>query len=970
MEIRERFTQNIERWMQFCPEAAQLEKFALSEGDLSIRGLSEAEAAVWVEKLNFDSFNLLYVYGIGDFAPYPALKDWCQQKDHFLVILEDDLEAIAHYFKTEHAHDLLHAENIWLYYLDPHQLTLKELARFFPGESSYSCATIYSQESKLNSFREIAARIDFYTNYYKTFANEQATFGINFLHNYCSNVFLWPHVSYGDALFDQFKDVPAIICGAGPSLAKNIECLKTLKEHALIFAGGTAMNALNAAGMNPHFGVGIDPNPEQVTRIIMNSAFEVPFLYRNRMHREALNLVHSDKFYISGANGYEIPEYFEKGCGIDGHTIDEGCNVVNFSVDIARKMGCNPILLVGVDLAYSHDKSYAPGLQHHPIHRHFRTKDISEELIYRKDIYGNSVPTLWKWVTEAIWFSDFAAAHPETKLINCTEGGIGFLNVPNEPLASAAQKYLVDQQGMGTRLFGTFQRCNMSPLATQENIFVLFEKMIASLADAEKILQAYNAELVELKHSAQQAELTAEEFKVVLHGQLKAKFESTPSYHYFLEGINRNFDAMKRRQFHRLILDYTLLTPAEWQARLLELEYERSLYLQKAASASALLMQKIRDERKAKDSRLALPKENIRVDPPIILGSYSFENNFLKMEDPECDLCVLQEFTPDPTSGLYRLMDAQGHLIFESYRKEGKLHGPTRYYGVDHALAAESWYLDGRQVGKAVSYYARGEVRAILRYKEGLQHGKQEYYYRDQTPQTIIEHDVNGLLEGNVYLFHRNGLLARKLHYQDGKRDGTEYLWSEHGILIMEANFLLGNPIGISRVWSAEGRLMQEIFYNDDSEVVSRVHWDHLGNLMAQESGTKGDYFQEVAKNTEILTQNLSLIFKEMSALAPLLEQLPTANSEAANHENDLQTMAQELVGIGEALKGLEEMNAKLMVESGLNHKNQSEVFWKTSSLQKEVESKLESASKQMKAELESLSENLKKTMEDLSKKL
>ncbi|MBA3603387.1 MAG: motility associated factor glycosyltransferase family protein [Parachlamydiaceae bacterium] len=986
MENLERFAENVERWLQFCPEAAHLFQYINENGDLEekkdlfaykppfdqIVGLSATEAKEWADNLDYSSFQLLYVYGIGDLAPYGALQEWCKSKDHFLLILEDDLAAIAHYFKSEEAHELLHAENVWLYYLDPSSAILNEIGRFFPG-IPYACATIYSDEIKQQKFQEMVAGIGFYDNYYSTFANEQSSYGLTFFHNFLSNLFLWPTVSFGDALFGKLQGVPAIICGAGPSLAKNIETLKTLKEQAVIFAGGTAMNALNAAGMNPHFGVGIDPNPEQVTRIIMNSAFEVPFLYRNRMHREALNLVHSDKFYISGANGYDLPSYFEKGCGVEGKEVDEGCNVINFSLDLARAMGCNPILFVGVDLSYSNEESYAPGMQHHPIHRHFRTKYHQEEIIYRTDINGNPVPTLWKWVTESIWFSDFAARHPEVKLINCTEGGIGFRNVPNMRLIEAAEEYLALQQGIGSRLYGGMQQSKMSPLATKENLYLLCEKLCTSLSEAELKLQEYDKDLSKMKNRSQESSINNEEFKEIFQQKLLESLNDNDSFVYYLKGVNDNFDGMKRRHFYRLILDYDLLSPVEWQTRFVELERERVLYLQKGASVLSHLIQQILHEQKAKDPLKADIKRVEKIETSLILGNYSFENNLLKMEDPECNLNIAEEFIPDLTFGVYRLKDTQGDLIFESYRKEGLLHGPTCYFGADQTVVAESWYLNGKQIGKAIYYSSPGTIQAILRFKNGLQHGEQEYFYDDQTPKTIVENYTDGLLDGDVFLFHRNGLLARKQHYKAGKRDGTESLWNEYGIQIMEANFSKGNPVGISRVWSAAGKLVQEIFYNDDSEVITRVHWDQLGNLISSEKGVKADYFQQVATKTENLTQNLTVLFKELTDLVPLFIEMQSANESKSGQNvqggsitqtTEMQGMIKELAGIEEAMKGLEEMNAKLIFESG---KNQSEEFWKTSSLQKEVESKLSKASKQMQTELEALSANLMKTIESLS---
>ncbi len=88
------------------------------------------------------------------------------------------------------------------------------------------------------------------------------------------------------------------------------------------------MNALNTVGVLPHFGVGIDPNPAQYSRIIMNQAFETPFFYRNRMYYKALDLVHGERLFSTGSGGHDIGHWFEEKLGIAGRDLSEGYNVL------------------------------------------------------------------------------------------------------------------------------------------------------------------------------------------------------------------------------------------------------------------------------------------------------------------------------------------------------------------------------------------------------------------------------------------------------------------------------------------------------------------------------------------------------------------------------------------------------------------------------------------------------------------
>ena len=65
-------------------------------------------------------------------------------------------------------------------------------------------------------------------------------YGTAQMKNVFSN-FLFNHsIKKAEDLFGKFHGIPAIICGAGPSLTRHIETLKNISDRALIFGGGSA----------------------------------------------------------------------------------------------------------------------------------------------------------------------------------------------------------------------------------------------------------------------------------------------------------------------------------------------------------------------------------------------------------------------------------------------------------------------------------------------------------------------------------------------------------------------------------------------------------------------------------------------------------------------------------------------------------------------------------------------------------
>lgn len=137
----------------------------------------------------------------------------------------------------------------------------------------------------------------------------------------------------GLALENQWKGLPAVIVGAGPSLKENIPFLKTLQDKALILAGGSAVDLL---GFKPHFVAAIDKYKP------VTSFPEVPLLTQLRAHpdgwashEERIVFPDSSSSWLNGVLGEKA--------------FDSGWTVANFLVAVAHWAGCDPVILVGTD---------------------------------------------------------------------------------------------------------------------------------------------------------------------------------------------------------------------------------------------------------------------------------------------------------------------------------------------------------------------------------------------------------------------------------------------------------------------------------------------------------------------------------------------------------------------------------------------------------------------------------------------
>src|ERR1700722_14064982 len=98
-----------------------------------------------------------------------------------------------------------------------------------------------------------------------------------------------------------------------------------------------------------------------------------------------------------------------------------------------------------MDLAYTGMKTYSPGVEKEvgfDPESVLEIDDFDSRPQLLKDIYGKPLYTLWKWVAEAEWISNFAKDYPDSNLINCTEGGLGFQDVANESFKAVVKRHL------------------------------------------------------------------------------------------------------------------------------------------------------------------------------------------------------------------------------------------------------------------------------------------------------------------------------------------------------------------------------------------------------------------------------------------------------------------------------------------------------------------------------------------------
>lgn len=181
------------------------------------------------------------------------------------------------------------------------------------------------------------------------------------------------------------KNVPAFIVSAGPSLEKNIEDMvnnRKLVEKSIVVAGSRTLKVLLENGIKPDLLVSIDPIDDNYEMMKEYLGCDTPLVFYEYSNRKILNDYKGEKIYLSTL----LSKIVEELNTLRGTYL--GGSVAHTCVDIARTLGCNPIILVGQDLAYTYN-------QHHSKSATFKIDDnvnlMATTIV--KDVYGNDVKT-------------------------------------------------------------------------------------------------------------------------------------------------------------------------------------------------------------------------------------------------------------------------------------------------------------------------------------------------------------------------------------------------------------------------------------------------------------------------------------------------------------------------------------------------------------------------------------------------
>lgn len=222
-----------------------------------------------------------------------------------------------------------------------------------------------------------------------------------------------------------FKNKPAIIVAAGPSLNEELNNLDRIKKKGLayIFSVGSAINTLVEHNIFPDAACTYDPterNQFVFKKIKDKNIKEIPLIFGSSVGFETLENYPGKLLHMLTNQDKVAPSFIDK---------PEEINVVNDAPSIAvitfqmlKMLGFGKVILVGQNLAYLNNSRYAKGISYD-----FVNNELSEQekknLITVKDVYGNETYTNEAFNRMRLQLEMYIDLFTDLQVINTTKGG-------------------------------------------------------------------------------------------------------------------------------------------------------------------------------------------------------------------------------------------------------------------------------------------------------------------------------------------------------------------------------------------------------------------------------------------------------------------------------------------------------------------------------------------------------------------
>lgn len=244
--------------------------------------------------------------------------------------------------------------------------------------------------------------------------------------------------------------MPAILVGAGPSLDDAMPALRDAQKSALIISVDTALRPLLAAGISPHLVVAVDPGEANARHL-----WDLPPCPETYLVTEAsvdpIGLEHfRGRTFLFSVSDHE-PWPWLKAHGHSRGRLRAWGSVLTSAFDLALRMGCDPIVFTGADLAYTGSRPYCQGVAFEefwrrlaewgvPYETQWRDQLEARPTVEQSDVNGSPVRTASHLVAVRDWLVEQIGRESNRRFVNASGAGI----LQGGPLQQSTLQAVID----------------------------------------------------------------------------------------------------------------------------------------------------------------------------------------------------------------------------------------------------------------------------------------------------------------------------------------------------------------------------------------------------------------------------------------------------------------------------------------------------------------------------------------------
>lgn len=255
-------------------------------------------------------------------------------------------------------------------------------------------------------------------------------------------------------LAGQFQNVPAVVVSAGPSLEKNVRLLTEISDRAVIIAAGSSIETMvKEYGIIPHFLASFDAGAGNYPHFQRLDTKPLRLIFTGDIYPRILEEFEGVLIPLEASSKQTYSLYKKYGAPTLGEA-KVGPSVANFALDIAVQLGCNPVVLIGQDLALRDGKSHARG-------NYYCTDFGAEDLSAFIQVKGNAdefVYTTKSWLTMLKFFEDQIKSYGQHTIINATEGGAFIQGTVVRSLREVIDQHMTERRGVEEKISSALKK--------------------------------------------------------------------------------------------------------------------------------------------------------------------------------------------------------------------------------------------------------------------------------------------------------------------------------------------------------------------------------------------------------------------------------------------------------------------------------------------------------------------------------